>query len=146
MTDDRTRRPQDAAGRLAELRRGRSGEEIPEPLLPEAEEVSEEAFSTLSADRQQKVMLEFRYKSGDAEALSYSYLTRAYFNPSKGIRLVFVEGGARIEGRNLRPVFAAIVAQRAAFVQEQDDLYAEGSAAADTPVVTRIEVSGKSEG
>ena len=72
----------------------------------EAEKIADEgaaSFSTRSADRHQKVMLELRFKTGDATALAYSYLVRADCNPSTGIVLDFSACTVRVEGRNLRP-------------------------------------------
>ena len=85
-------------------------------------------------------MLELRFKTDDAEAFPYSYLTRARFNASNGILLDFAVAVVKISGQNLRPLYAGIVAQRIAFVQEVDDLYAEATAAPATTVVTQIEV------
>ena len=146
MTDEKYRRPADAASRLAELREG--GKKAAEIPLVEADEVSEEtgeSFSTLSADRHQKVMLELRQKTGDSTALAYSYLVRARFNPSNGIHLDFSVVEVQITGRNLRPLFAGIVAQRVAVVNEVDELQAEALAPKEGTVVTRIEVQKKGD-
>jgi hypothetical protein len=85
-------------------------------------------------------MLELRFKTDDAEAFPYSYLTRAKFNASKGILLDFAVAEVQISGRNLRQLYTDIVAQRQAFIQEVDDLYAEATPAPAAMVVTRIEV------
>jgi len=141
MIDDKYRRPGDAAARLAELRD--RGKKPAESELLEAEEIGDaaaESFSVRSADRHQKVMLELRFKTGDSTALAYSYFVRADCNPSTGIVLDFSAYAVRIEGRNLRPLFAALVAQRVAVVTEVDDLHAEATLDPDATVVTRIEV------
>ena len=146
MTDDRTRNRGDAASRLAELRGG--GRTIAEePEEPMALEVEEEgaSFSTLSADRQQKVMLELRFKTGNAKALAYSYLVGIDFDPSEGIMLNFSGHEVRISGRNLRPLFSGLVSQRVAAVQEMDDLYVEAASAPAATVVTRILVTEPKE-
>jgi hypothetical protein len=141
MTDNRTRNQGDAASRLAELRGGgkRTPGEPEEPVAPEAEEEGP-SYSTVSADRMQKVMLELRYKTGNAKALAYSYLVGIDFDPSEGIMLDFSGYEVRISGQNLRPLFSGLVAQRVAAIQEVDDLYAEASSAPVTTVVTRIVV------
>jgi hypothetical protein len=133
----------DPSKRLAELRdagAGKSATEVEEPLALELDD-EQEAFSTLSADRQQKVMLELRFKDGNAKALAYSYLVSIDYDPSQGIRMDFSGYEVRIVGRNLNPLFAGLVAQRVAVVNEVDDLHAEATLQKDAPVVTAIEVS-----
>lgn len=139
MTDDKYRRPGDAAARLAELREGKKPAELEAEIEDGEQEVSE-AFSMRSADRQQKVMLELRFKTGDATALAYSYLARVDCDPSKEIVLDFSVCSVRIEGRNLRPLFAGLAAQRVGIVTEVDELHAETTLDSDATVVTRIEV------
>jgi hypothetical protein len=141
MTDNRTRNQGDTASRLAELRGGGRGtlEEAGEPMAVEAEE-AKPSYSTLSADRMQKVMLELRYKTGNAKALAYSYLVGIDFDPSEGIVLDFSGHEVRISGRNLGPLFSGLTSQRVAVVQEVDDLYAEATSALVDTVVTQIVV------
>jgi hypothetical protein len=137
MKDEKSPGSSDAATRLAELRSGRK------PLEP-AETIDDvDTFSTISADRQQKVMLELRFKTDDAEAFPYSYLVRAKFNRSEGILLDFGVAEVRISGRNLRPLYAGLVTQRVAMIPEVDELYAEAEGATAGTVVTRIEVKEK---
>ena len=143
MKEDKSGKPGDAAVRLAELRRGKRGEASEpahQPESPESENEDEQAYSTRSVDRHQKSMLELRFKTDDAEAFPYSYLTRAKFNASTGILLDFAVAEVQISGRNLRQLYTDIVAQRQAFVQEVDELYAEATAAPSATMVTRIEV------
>jgi hypothetical protein len=90
-------------------------------------------------------MLELRLKTADADAFPYSYLVRARFNPSKGILLDFGVAEVRISGQNLRPIYAGLVAQRVAFIQEMDEMYAEAEGATAGTVVTRIEVKERKE-
>src|SRR5580698_3901134 len=123
MSDEKIRKPSDAAARLAELREGKKPAAPGEaPAILEAEEVDEEAYSTVSADRQQKIMVVLWFKTGNATAKPYSYLTGIDFNPSTGIVINFVESDVRITGRNLEPLFAALTAQRVQSIQEMDDL------------------------
>jgi hypothetical protein len=142
MTEKKLSNRVDPTKRLAELRDGGAGKSASEDAEPLALELDDEqeAFSTLSADRQQKVMLELRFQAGNARAFAYSYLVSLDFNPSEGIRMDFSGYEIRIAGRNLRPLFAGLVAQRVAFVVEMDDLHAEVTLPKDTPVVTGIEV------
>jgi len=51
----------------------------------------------------------------------------------------------RISGQNLRPIYAGLVAQRVAFIQEMDEMYAEAEGATAGTVVTRIEVKERKE-
>jgi hypothetical protein len=146
MKDEKSPGPGDAATRLAELRSGKKPAESAEDAgLPNDEESKDKAFSMVSADRLQKVMLELRLKTADADAFPYSYLVRARFNPSKGILLDFGVAEVRISGQNLRPIYAGLVAQRVAFIQEMDEMYAEAEGATAGTVVTRIEVKERKE-
>ena len=132
----------DSARRAAELRQGK-----PEPAAAEAEnglefesEESYQAFSFISADRQQKQMVEFRLLEGNADAMAYSYLVRAKFNPSEGIFLDFSGYTVTIKGRNLRPGYNGLLAQRVAVVREMDALQAEASMPESATVVTGIAI------
>jgi hypothetical protein len=146
MKDEKLHKPGDAAERLAELRSGKKpAESTEEAGLPNDEESKDKAFSMVSADRLQKVMLELRFKTDDADAFPYSYLTRARFNPSTGILLRFLECEVKITGRNLRPLYSGLVAQRVAFIQEKDEMYAEAEGATAGTVVTRIAVEERKE-
>src|SRR5665213_2303550 len=89
--NDRNSSMVDSARRLAELRREQrepSAAEAGDGLDFEAEE-GEAAFTILSADRQHKLMVEFRLLNGNAKALAYSYLVALDMDPSVGIRMDF---------------------------------------------------------
>ena len=101
---------------------------------------TEEAYSHLAADRHQKVMLELRLASGNAEALSYSYLVKVRFDPSRGIFMDFSGYRLTIAGRNLRPLFEALVRHRVAYIQETEEFQAEARYGTAATVVTRIAV------
>lgn len=142
MSDKKFSDRVDPAKRLAELRDGDGGKAAPaaeEPLAVELDD-DQEAYSVLSADRQHKLMVEFRFKTGNARAFAYSYLVSIEFDPSKEIRMDFSGYEVRIAGRNLNPLFAGLVAQRVAVVNEMDDLHAEATFPKSAMVVTRIEV------
>jgi hypothetical protein len=146
MKDEKFPKTSDAATRLSELREGKKpAESASDADSLDAEESKDKAFSMVSADRLQKVMLELRLKTNDADAFPYSYLVRARFNPSTGIHLDFGVAEVRITGENLRPIYAGLVAQRVAFIQEMDELYAEAEGRADGTVVTKIEVKERKE-
>jgi hypothetical protein len=133
----------DAARRLAELRQGKEDPAPPENAEDGLEfepEAADAAFSILSADRQHKLMVEFRLLGGDAKALAYSYLVAAEFNPSVGVRLDFSGYAVTVTGRNLRALFEGLVAQRVAVVREMDALQAEAAAAPGAAIVTGIEI------
>lgn len=141
MRDDHNSRA-DAAKRLAELRQEGAGppaEQAEEGIIFEPEE-DRPAFSMVSADRQRKVMVEFRTKDGNAKARSYSFLAGIDFNPSKGIAMDFSTDKVTITGRNLRPLFDGLVAQRVAVVREMDDLQAEANLPDEATVVLKIEI------
>jgi hypothetical protein len=132
----------DAARHAAQLR-----QEAAAPAADDAGEGAElereadyPAYSILSADRQRKVMVEFRRKNGNAKALAYSYLVALDFDPSEGIAMDFSGYTVKIAGRNLRPLFEGVVAQRVAVVREMDELQAEANLPQDATVVTKIEI------
>ena len=100
-----------------------------------------EAFSLISSQRQQKLMVEFRFKTGNARALAYSYLVGIEFDPSTGIKMDFSGYEVQIVGRNLAPWFAGLVAQRVAAVTETDELQAEAKLPSDATVVTEIKIT-----
>jgi hypothetical protein len=132
----------DAAKRLAELR-----QESAEPAATRAEEGIEfegeedkPAFSMVSADRQRKIMVEFRMLDGNAKALAYSYMVSIDFDPSKGIGMDFSGYTVAISGRKLRPLFEGLVAQRIAVVREMDELQAEANLPDGSTVVLKIEI------
>ena len=88
-------------------------------------------------------MLELRFKSGNATALAYSYLVSANYNPSLAIRMDFSGYDVVLMGRNLGPLFAALVAHRVAAVHEIDDLEGEVTLPAGATIVTQIQVHAR---
>jgi hypothetical protein len=134
----------DSARRLAELREGQP-EPPPAEAAEEQESVEEErlpSYSVVSADRQRKLMVEFRLLTGNSKARAYSYLVAADFDPSQGIVLDFSADKVTIKGRNLRPLYDALVAQRVAVVRELDELQAKASGIQEkATVVTKIEIA-----
>jgi hypothetical protein len=142
MTEEGFRERLDQSKRLADLRSGTDKPAVAKGGgSPEVAEEDQPAFSILSADRQQKVMLELRFTTGNARAFAYSYLVGVQFDRSAGITLDFSGYEVRITGRNLDPLFAGLVSQRVAVVNEMDDLQAEARHSEDETVVTGIQVS-----
>ena len=147
MSDEKFHKPVDAATRLSELREGKKiAPHESEPALLEADEIEEGSFSTVSADRQQKIMLVLWFKDGNAKAKTYSYLTGIDFNPSEDIVLNFVDCDVKVTGVNLRPLFVALTAHRVQSIREiEDDLHAEATGGLKGTVVTKIEVNERKE-
>jgi len=143
MTGDGFRDKFDPTKRLSELRRGGEAADAPPSSGSAADAESPEAFSILSADRQQKVMVEFRFKDGNARALAYSYLVSLAFDPSNGIGMDFSGYEVQVAGRNLERLFTGLVSQRVAVVREMDPLHAAGSADEDSTVVTHIAITAR---
>lgn len=67
------------------------------------------------------LMLEIEYRSGDREAFSYAYLSRAKYDKSTGISLTFGEHEVQIKGRCLEGVFAAITSHTAMRISESPE-------------------------
>lgn len=85
-------------------------------------------------------MVELWLATGDRVALPYAWLTEARFDPSAGVTLAFTTGAAvSVRGRNLGPVYAALVAHQAVYVREADPATAE-LAGGGVPVVLAIRV------
>lgn len=137
----------DEIKRLLETRRiaGTKSEPRADDDSAAAVEIESEkpCYSVVSADRL-RVMLELRYKSGNAEAFAYSFLFSASMNPSKAITLDFGGKTAKITGVNLRPLFDALVSQRVTWVQEIESEYTEVTLAKDEVRIDRIEVADSS--
>jgi opacity protein-like surface antigen len=111
-------------------------EDSPEPDV----EMPGKCYSLVSSDRQRKLMLEFRFRTSDSTALAYTYLLGVYFNPSKGITLDFGGKSVQVTGRNLRPLYDAIVAQRVAWIREVESRHAEITAEDGAGVIKGIVV------
>jgi len=85
-------------------------------------------------------MVELWLSTGDRVGLPYAWLSEARFDPSAGVTLAFTTGVAvTVRGRNLGPVYAALVAHRAVYVREADPPTAE-LLGVGVPVVEAIRV------
>ena len=97
-------------------------------------------YAALRGPRQVAFMLELRFADGNGDAFDYGMLGRARFDPSAGLVLQFGTGLVTITGKNLRPLFEAVLTHRVAWVAEADDP-AAAARDPDACVVTAIEVA-----
>lgn len=96
-------------------------------VQPEADESEQGCYSMVAAGRSGAAMVDFRLRQGDSLALPYGYLTEALFQPSDGILLRFVAHEVRIEGRNLRALYDALLWHKVTWVR----MVEEGTGATD---------------
>lgn len=132
MSDDRRR--------VLDRYTGRPNSPEPEPQLPPGDSsVSYQPASPVSANRPPEPMVEFRFKSRNAVALSNALLISATYNPSQGIVLEFTTHRVTISGRNLQDIQRALREHRLAWIQEfsgpLDDQPAEST------VITSIKIA-----
>ena len=97
-----------------------------------------QAFDVAGPDDPPPAMLEVRLKSGARFALGYAWLSRAVFDPTGAVTLLFSGPTVILIGRNLHPVFEAVTAHLALWVAEADQP-AAALAAEDVPVVESAE-------
>jgi hypothetical protein len=143
---DEIRPTNDPRDRLDQLR-GRKEE--PEELLELEEEEDDlkpaqddgRCYSNISAGRQLKPSVIFRFIKGNAKACEYSYLVQTDWDGGGVIKMDFSGSSVTIEGRNLEPIFYGLAAHRTAWVREIDDLQARANLPKDAPVVTKINVT-----
>jgi hypothetical protein len=107
----------------------------------EPEQVDHRCYSLVSSSRMQKLMLELRFKNGNAKAIAYSYLLSVNFDPSHGIVLDFGTLTVKVQGFNLIPVFQGLVAQRIAWIRELESEYENETMSKTEPQVTAITVT-----
>lgn len=134
MNDDRRRLVDRYAGRP------KGSEPEPEPI-PEEQEGTYKPSSPVSGNRPPEPMVEFRFKSRNAFALSYALLISAAYNPSQGIVLEFTTHRVTITGRNLPDIQRALREHRLAWVQELSTPLDDQPA--DSPVVTSITITSQ---
>ncbi|OWK38934.1 hypothetical protein [Fimbriiglobus ruber] len=130
-------------GSISDLVRQARGEKpSPAPAAPakEAEEPPEEhaCYAKLRGARQIAFMLELRLTGGDSDSFDYGLLGRCTFNRSEGVTLFFATGTVTICGKNLRPLFEAILAHRVAWVAVAE----EPSAVSRDPEATVVTTIG----
>ena len=130
---------------MAELVR-QSRNETPSPAskepVAEATDAVDEyvSYAKLRGPRQAAFMVEFRTAAGDSEAFDYGLLARCVFDRSAGLTLLFAAGKVVIRGKNLRPLFDAILAHRVLWVAVVDPPIGSAIRDPDATVVTGIEI------
>ncbi len=93
---------------------------IQNPQEDEAtDEIDYRAFG-VNRNRRQAVMLDVRTLTGTRLALSYLYLNSIFFDASGVIVLSFGSQNIRIEGRNLAPVYEALLNHSVRFIQQEN--------------------------
>ena len=102
------------------LRPGHRSDESDENLDAEDQEESYRAFSLARGVQQFIPMLELRFADGSARAVEYSMLEEVVFDPSTGVTLGFGKLSVIVGGRNLRPLFAAIVRHAVRWIRQAD--------------------------
>lgn len=104
----------------------------------EEQEDSYQPTAPISANRPPEPMVEFRFKSRNAVALSYALLISATYNPSTGIVLEFTTHRVTITGRNLQEAQRALREHRLAWIQEFHGTLDDRPS--DSTVVTSIKI------
>lgn len=95
------------------------------------------AFGLVVEDEEGPPMVEFRGHDGRSLAVPYSRLLSIDLRPDLGVSLRFPEHHVTVRGRNLRPLYEALLRHRVTYVQEGDlDTVSE-----DDPFVDRIVVA-----
>ena len=104
------------------------------------------AFGLLRGVRDRALMLDFRLKNGNREALPYSLLERVSCDPSDGLRLRYLGVTVTLRGRNLiKPatagvvLFDAILRHRVPWIAEVEEVRSE-LLPSDAVQVTHIEI------
>ncbi|KAA0220215.1 MAG: hypothetical protein KJ057_16760 [Phycisphaerae bacterium] len=97
-----------------------------------------DAFSTINPQHGHEIMLDFRRKNGDRLALPYTYLTAITFDPSMGIKLEYTGHQVIIKGRNLEPIYLALLGYRATWLQEQSSRHDIGGD--DATFISALEI------
>lgn len=106
------------AAKYAHLRGGK-----PSPAPAVAGDMASDRKKTLAVDRRQAhLMLDLRFKDGNATALSYAYLVAVRFNPSEGLELEFTGHRVTLKGRGLSRLYRGLLAHVVGHVQEVDEL------------------------
>ena len=91
-------------------------------------------FEVASEGETAPPMVEFRGHDGRCLAVPYSRLLSVDLRPDAGVSLEFPDHRIVLRGRNLRPLYEALLGHRVRFVQEGDlDTVSE-----DDPFVDRI--------
>ncbi len=82
---------------------------------------AEEEGKYFGFDRQENgraLMFELRTRDGRRSALPYSYMTRADFDPAKGIEISVSNVGVLVKGRDLEVIYSYLLQNRLTWVRE----------------------------
>ena len=91
-----------------------------EKLRAQTEQVEEEG-KYFGFDRQENgraLMFELRTRDGRRSALPYSYLTRADFDPDKGIEIYVSNVVVVVKGRDLGTIYSYLLQNRLTWMRE----------------------------
>lgn len=99
----------------------RPDRETAEPSDPRADQP---CFQKSSDNRGPELRVQFRFRNGQRQSLSYAYLIDLTIDPTNGIQLVFSTHQIRIRGQNLIPLYDLLSEQRVKWILEIDSLQA----------------------
>ena len=86
-------------------------------------------------------MVEFRGHDGRSLAVPYSRLLSVDYRPELGVSLEFPDHQIMVRGRNLRPLYDALLWHRVTFVQEGElDVVSESDPFIDRIVIGPVEL------
>lgn len=103
------------------------------------------AFGPTPAPKQPPPMIDVRHASGQRRGIAYGYLVEPVYTPDTLISLTTTHSTVTIEGRNLEPVFDALLQHKLGFVQEWSAARFDPPEE-DAPVITKITRKGLFDG
>ena len=92
-----------------------------ERLRAQTEQESADEDRYFGFDRQENgraLMFELRTRDGKRSALPYSYMTRADFDPDKGIEIYVSNVVVTIRGRNIEDIYSYLLQNRLTWIRE----------------------------
>lgn len=115
-----------------------------EKLRAQTEQVEEEG-KYFGFDRQENgraLMFELRTRDGRRSALPYSYLTRADFDPDKGIEIYVSNVVVLVKGRDLGTIYSYLLQNRLTWMRED---FSDTDLGEDGVFVESLEVKDSAE-
>jgi len=98
------------------------------------------SFASVANDEITAPMIEFRGHDGRSLALPYSRLLSLDYRPGSVVSLEFPDHHVVVRGRNLRPLYDALLRHRVVFIQEGDlDVVSESNPFVDRIVIGPLE-------
>ena len=98
------------------------------------------SFASVSAGNEAAPMVEFRGHDGRSLALPYSRLLSVDYRSGSVVSLEFPDYHVIVRGRNLRPLYDALLGHKVLFVQEGDlDVVSESDPFVDRIVIGPVE-------